>query len=386
MQTSNFNIPPKAKNKTLKIIQLVLGKANPNRMNGVNRVVHQLATTQKEMGMEVCVWGLAENLERNYPKRPFSTRLFLQKKGHFKIPQSLKKALHELEEDTIFQMHGAFIPEFYMISKLLKKANIPYIFTPHGSYSKAAMEKGKWRKKAYFKFFEKSLIKNAKQIQLLGINEFEDMDLLMNASNKVLIPNGLNLNDIPFNNNRSRNKELIFGFCGRIDTYHKGLDLMLTGFAQFLEKEHKATLEIIGDGKDRSNLESLAKQLGIEDKVTFHGKRFGVEKFDLIRRFDLFLHTSRMEGFPMAILEAAAMGIPCLSSKATNINKYIKVHKAGFPYEKNRPEVIAFEMEKADHFFRKGELSVKGMNARMMVEQEFQWKQVAEQLYKIYAQ
>ena len=373
-----------SKTKSLKIIQLVLGKANPERMNGVNRVVHQLATAQKEMGMNVCIWGLAENLENNYPNRSFETRLFLQERGNFKIPLSLKNAIRDLDKDTVVQMHGAFIPEFYMISKLLKKANIPYIFTPHGSYSKAAMEKSKWRKKAYFKFFEKALIKNAKQIQLLGINEFDDMDLLMNANNKVLIPNGLNLDDIPFDHYRTQNKELIFGFCGRVDTYHKGLDLMLKGFAQFLEKGHQAMLEIIGDGKDRKALEDLAAELGIEEKVIFHGKRFGAEKFDIIRRFDLFLHTSRMEGFPMAILEASAMGIPCLSSKATNINNYINDHQAGFAYDENTPEVIALEMEKANHFFQKEELFIKGLNARRMVEQEFQWKQVAEQLYSLY--
>lgn len=382
MITAQLLTPTKA--KTLKIIQLVLGKANPERMNGVNRVVHQLATTQKEMGMDVSIWGLAENLEKNYPNRPFETRLFLHEKGKFKIPLSLKKAIKDLDEDTVVQMHGAFIPEFYTISKLLKKANIPYIFTPHGSYSNAAMEKSRWTKKIYFKFFEKALIKNAKQIQLLGINEFEDMDLLMSADNKVLIPNGLNLDEIPFVKNKPQNKELIFGFCGRVDTYHKGLDLMLKGFAQFLEKGHKATLEIIGDGRDRCALEDLAEELGIEEKVVFHGKRFGAAKFDIIQRFDLFLHTSRMEGFPMAILEAAAMGIPCLSSKATNINKYINAHKAGFAYEENTPEVIALEMEKANRFFQKEELFIKGLNARRMVEEEFQWEQVAEQLYKLY--
>ena len=120
---------------SLQIVHLVLGKANPHRMNGVNRVVHQLATVQKKMGMNVCVWGLAENLETNFPERPFKTHLFLQEKGKFKIPLSLKSAIKQLSKNTVIQMHGAFISEFYTISKLLKKEKIPYVFTPHGSLS-----------------------------------------------------------------------------------------------------------------------------------------------------------------------------------------------------------------------------------------------------------
>ena len=385
MQTTTIKTPTKTKKSTLQIIHLVLGKANPQRMNGVNRVVHQLATTQKKMGMDVCVWGLAENLEENFPERPFTTYLFLQKEGKFKIPLSLKYAIEQLDKNTVIQMHGAFIPEFYTISKLLKKANIEYLFTPHGSYSRAAMKKSKWMKKVYFNLYEKHLIQNAKNVQLLGINEFEDMDLLMKSNNKVLIPNGLSLDDIPYFGTRPRNEQLIFGFCGRVDSYHKGLDLMIKGFAHFLERGNHATLEIIGDGKDRKDLEALAKELGIENHITFHGKQFGQEKFDIIRRFDLFLHTSRMEGFPMAILEAAAMGIPCLSSKATNINKYINDHQAGFPYENNTPEIIAIEMEKANVLFENGTLHERGMNARKMVEEAFQWEQVAEKLYKLYS-
>jgi hypothetical protein len=43
----------------MEIIHIVLGKANPDRMNGVNKVVYQLATKQVEFGENVAVWGLS---------------------------------------------------------------------------------------------------------------------------------------------------------------------------------------------------------------------------------------------------------------------------------------------------------------------------------------
>ena len=45
----------------MEIIHLILGKANPNRMNGVNKVVHELATTQVEKGISAEVWGITDN-------------------------------------------------------------------------------------------------------------------------------------------------------------------------------------------------------------------------------------------------------------------------------------------------------------------------------------
>ena len=60
----------------MKIIHLVLGKGNPNRMNGVNKVAYQLATTQTEMGHDVTLWGIANDLHKNYPERNFKTVLF----------------------------------------------------------------------------------------------------------------------------------------------------------------------------------------------------------------------------------------------------------------------------------------------------------------------
>ncbi len=374
--------PNVVKKNNMKIIHIALGKANPNRMNGVNKVVHQLANTQVGLGYDVTLWGIANNLDHNYPERKFKTVLFQQQKSKQVCP-TLKAAIKSLPAETSVHIHGAFILEFYHISRLLLKANIPYTFTPHGSFVEAAMQKNKWVKKVYFELLEKKLIKDANAIQLLGINEFTHLDNLMTTHNKQLIPNGIDLTKIP-TLPRSTEKEMVFGFCGRLDTYHKGLDLMLKGFQLFLNTGGQGRLELIGDGKDKPNLMGLAKKLGIDHKVVFHGALFGLPKFQTLRTFDVFLHTSRMEGFPMAILEAAALSIPCLTSDATNINSYIKDYQAGFPIATNTPSTIASAMLDALFHYRENELPTKGVQARNMVEECFDWTTIAKQLIEVY--
>ena len=369
----------------MKIIHLVLGKANPKRMNGVNKVAYQLATTQADLGLDVTLWGIANNLEVNYPPRNFNTRIFQQYKNKLILDAELVVAIKALPTKSIVHIHGAFIPEFYKISRLLKKQNIPYIFTPHGSFTEMAMTKNKWVKKFYFQYFESKLIRDAKMIQLLGINEFDYLDTLTSEANKCLIPNGQDLKGIPSIDKEERASEnMVLGFCGRLATFHKGLDLMLKGFALYRKNGGAGRLELIGDGGDRPELEQLAKELGIDQAVIFHGKKFGAEKFELLSRMDVFLHTSRMEGFPTAVLEAAALQIPTITSEATNINSFVETYESGFILANNTPEEIAALMAKAEILFQEKRLKPMGEQGRKMVEVEFDWKNIAKQLVEIY--
>ena len=367
----------------MQIIHIALGKANPERMNGVNKVVHQLASTQKSLGYDVTVWGIANDLVPTYPKRNFSTVLFQQQKNKGLAPK-LKTALYQLPTTARVHIHGAFIVEFYQITRILKKNKVPYIFTPHGSFVEAAMKKNKWVKKIYFQLFEKQLIKDAKAIQLLGINEYTQLDQLVQVSHKQLIPNGIDTHKIP-NVKSVQQEELVFGFCGRVDIHHKGLDLMVKGFQLFLENGGKGRLELIGDGDDKPKLEQLADQLGIAEKVVFHGALYGVKKFQTMKNFNVFLHTSRMEGFPMAVLEAAALSIPCITSEATNINAFIKKFDAGFTLLNNTPSDIAQTMEKCAEAFNKQTLKRLGENGRKMVTNAFDWNNIAIDLVTTYA-
>lgn len=368
----------------MKIIHLVLGKGNPNRMNGVNKVAYQLATTQTQLGHDVTLWGIANDLKLNFPERNFKTILFQQKKNKLKLAANLVTAIQELSKESIVHIHGSFITEFYHVSKLLCKYEIPYLYTPHGALTKGAMMKNSWVKSVYFKLFESSLIHNAKAMQLLGIQELEFSNNLITSNNKVLIPNGQDLSVIP-NLEQVDNKEIVFGFCGRLATYHKGLDLLFQGFRIYKDKGHQGTIELIGDSDEKNELIALCEKLKIIDHVTFYGKKFGYEKFELIGKFDVFMHTSRMEGFPTAVLEAAGMGKVCITSEATNINDYLRKFNSGLPMEVNTSEAIAEKMEVALNLFQRNELNAIGHRAKEMVKSEFSWNNVSKQLIDVYS-
>ncbi len=370
----------------MKIIHIVLGKANPERMNGVNKVAYQLATAQTRLGHNVTLLGIANSLKKNYPKRIFKTQLFLQIKNKLALNPKLKVALNALEAGTIVHLHGAFIPEFYHIARLLNRKSIDYIYTPHGSLTEMAMSKNSLVKKNYFKFFESTIIAKAKKVQLLGVNEFSYLDNLTNKASKCLIANGQDLQEIPeYLDVKKYESDPVFGFCGRLAEFHKGLDLMFLGFKKYIQNGGPGRLELIGDGADRAALTQLAKELGIADRVVFHGKKFGREKYDLLHKMDVFLHTSRMEGFPTAVLEAAALKIPTITSEATNMNDFVRKYQSGFLLKENSPEEIGLRMTTACDYHQQQKLAKMGENGRKMVAQEFDWQHIASQLIQVYS-
>lgn len=368
----------------MEIIHLILGKANPERMNGVNRVVHEMATIQTKLGYQVEVWGITANLQHDYPARSFKTRLFQSYKNPFRLDAQLRRALLQKRNQVVVHIHGAFLPRFFSASRFLERHQIPFIITPHSSYNKVMMMKNEMVKKVYFSFFEKKLLDAASAVHLLGQTEWDGLEGIYHNHKSVMIPYGFTRNR---QDDANVEKQHIFTavYCGRIAIYHKGLDIMLEGFARFAKNNPSSQLIIIGDGKEREQLLLLTEKLGITDKVIFKGSVFGNEKIKLLQQCHVFVHPSRTDGIPATIVEAAALGLPCVVSEATNTAAYIAEHDAG--YAMPSLDAVAFGdglQLMYNRIMLNGEAEELKANAFCMIDSVFNWKRILEQLDIIY--
>ncbi len=94
-------------------------------------------------------------------------------------------------------------------------------------------------------------------------------------------------------------------------TREKNHDFILQVFKKVQEEHSSAKLLLVGGGDIQRHIESV-KAWGIEDKVLFLGSRNDVNR--LLSAGDAFLFPSLFEGFPGAVLEAEASGLPCVIS------------------------------------------------------------------------
>jgi glycosyltransferase involved in cell wall biosynthesis len=91
----------------------------------------------------------------------------------------------------------------------------------------------------------------------------------------------------------------------------KGFDLLLQSFADLAPRHQDWDLKILGAGPMLDALKAQSKSLDLEDRVQFAGAV--ADPFSVLRGADLFVFSSRFEGFGMALAEAMACGLPAVS-------------------------------------------------------------------------
>ncbi len=103
----------------------------------------------------------------------------------------------------------------------------------------------------------------------------------------------------------------------------KGLDILIQAMTKI-----DATLIIIGDGPEKKNLQLIAYNLQLQDKVLLVGSV--PDAFKYLKAFDLFVLPSRKEGLPYVLLEAAAAGVPIVATKVGGVPEIISDRQNGY--------------------------------------------------------
>lgn len=361
----------------MRIVHILQGKAKPDSLNGVNKVVHWMATSQSRLGHEVEVWGLAASMNLPPHPREYNLRLFPVTRLRVTLGREIKTAINRLQPGTWVHFHAAFTPEAPAIAQLLKKRGFAYSFTPHGIYAASALEKSPWLKRLWIVCREAKFVRNAAWVQSIGATEIQDILRIYSTAHVVPIPNcqelypahtGAALRDVA---------RPLIGFCGRIDAHHKGLDFLVDGFAAYKAKGGTGELWLIGDGEDRAQLERQTAVSGVAPFVRFLGAKHGEEKVNLVASLDAFIHCSRWDVLPGACLEAAALGRPLLVSRETNLAEYVERSGAGLVLDETSAAGVMRALERVQVLYETDQLGQLGENARQMIEKEFKWEENA---------
>ena len=96
-------------------------------------------------------------------------------------------------------------------------------------------------------------------------------------------------------------------------TAKKGHADLLAALAE-LRRERQVTLDLVGGGELRGELNERAQRLGVAKAVRFHGERPKEEVAELMREADLFVLPSRFENLPCVLIEAIASGLPSVAA------------------------------------------------------------------------
>jgi glycosyltransferase involved in cell wall biosynthesis len=131
----------------------------------------------------------------------------------------------------------------------------------------------------------------------------------------------------------------------------KGFDDAIRALALLRSRGREATLWLVGDGPERAALEALARDRGVADRVRFLGVLGHEDLLPLYRRAWLLIAPSRVlangrrDGIPNVIVEAMAMGLPCVGTRAGGIEEAIVPGETGALAEPGDPVSLAAAVE-----------------------------------------
>lgn len=99
---------------------------------------------------------------------------------------------------------------------------------------------------------------------------------------------------------------------GRFSRLHKGFDLLIEGFRIFAEQEKEWTLDIVGEGVEEPLYRKLIKTYKLGDRITIHPFTNDIQAY--YSQAQVYVLSSRWEGFGLVLVEAMAHGLPVISS------------------------------------------------------------------------
>ncbi len=130
----------------------------------------------------------------------------------------------------------------------------------------------------------------------------------------TVIPNPIFIEgEVPERKGETREKTVVS--VARLDNFQKRYDVMLDAFRLFSQKHPEYILKLYGKGNDEEIIRTWVKERGLDERVQFMG--LTTQPMADIYRDGMFLITSDFEGISNSLLEAMAVGLPCVSTDHT---------------------------------------------------------------------
>jgi poly(glycerol-phosphate) alpha-glucosyltransferase len=253
-----------------------------------------------------------------------------------------------------------------------------------------ALNNARWKKRVAAWLYENDHLQAAACIhalcesELTSIRDFGLQNPVCVIPNGVEIPAHSSTRDAPWEGQIPVDQHVLL-FLGRLHP-KKGLPNLIVAWENWKNTDptgRKWRLAVAGwsQGGHKEELEQQVAARGLQDDIEFLGPLYGAEKQAAFTNADAFILPSYSEGLPMAVLEAWSYQLPVIMTPQCNIPTGFEA-KAALRIDPNPSSIV----EGLGKFARmeEDERASMGGRGRALVEQQFTWARVAEQMHHVY--
>jgi poly(glycerol-phosphate) alpha-glucosyltransferase len=305
----------------------------------------------------------------------------------FGYSPNLWEAVVETDPDLV-HLHSLWMYPSIVARRWHKRTGRPHVVTIHGMLDDWALRNAAWKKKVACWLYEWANLKSAACLQVNSEREYASVRALGIDTPVCIIPNGVTLPQgeaagEPHWTGVIPTSHRVLLFLGRIHP-KKGLDELFTAWQRCKAQgaANDWSLAVVGwdDGGHETYLRQRLRNEQLPD-VHLLGPMFGDDKVAAFQEADAFVLPSHSEGFPMAVLEAWSHGLPVLLTPGCNLQVGVD---RGAAIETN-PAVETLTPDLAHFLSRPADALIEmGVQGRKLVEAQFTWSRVAEEMHVVY--
>ena len=298
-------------------------------------------------------------------------KTLMQKKWLKKGERLFKLYIKEHGKPDIIHAHSLF--NGGLLAHLLsKKYKVPFVITEHSTAFSRGLISNKQISEA------QSAIKDANSCIAVS-NEFKTLlNQKLNTDKWIYIPNIVSNDFLESKLISNCNKNYRFINICLLEPKKK-VDILIHAFYILSQKVDNIELEIGGNGSQFNYLMNLVSELGLDDKIKFHGKLTRTEVLSKVSNADAFVLSSEFETFGVVLVEALALGIPVIATKCGGPESIV-TPEVGFLVEKNSSAALAEAM----FFLHSNSKNYKASDIRSYCYKEFSQDTVIRRLTDTY--
>ncbi|MFX0543398.1 glycosyltransferase family 4 protein [Roseovarius sp. S4756] len=359
----------------MKVLHVILGKADKNRANGVNQVIAGLAKYTARHGASVAVLGRAQTAAQEgevIARDGFDVTVYSKQSPAFR--DAVRQAVGAAD---VVHLHGTYSPLNLWVGRVCKAAGTPYVVTLHGGLSPA---RNRWRnrlqKRLFHLLLQKRHLELAALIQVLTEEESTEALAEIRPKRMRVIPNGVDLEDFPPPPDRRKaGADFRIGYIGRISR-EKNLDALCAAFAS-VTANYPARLLLAGPASAEGD--AIVRRYAASG-VELIGPQFGPDKLAFLDSIDLFVHPSQTDVFSIGAMEALARSVPMVISRTSDSSHF--AYTGAFIM----CEPTAFGIERAlrKAFEHQDDWPAMARRGRQLIETRLNWDAAALDLITAY--
>lgn len=315
----------------------------PGRFGGLERVVEMLSREQAEAGHEVHAILTVGPTAADHPLAAELAQLgvrvtvvTLPPRSYLTEQRELRRLLEGISPDVI-HTHG-YRPDV-LVRRVARRLGIAMVSTAHGFTG------GSWKNR----FFEWLQIQSWRRIDgVVAVSRTLAARLEsvgVPPARLHVVPNAWRAGEALLPRAEARAAlqlppdVIVIGWVGRL-SWEKAADVMIHALPHL--SRAGVVLAIVGTGRERAALESLASELNVSHRIYWIGELRGAARY--FSAFDCFALSSRTEGTPIALFEAIAAGVPVVATAVGGVPDVIGAEEGRLVAPQD-PEALARAIE-----------------------------------------